>query len=787
MSHACSERLVTQADRTAVLSALRLIFEPGQVTELRALEVSTERYRRHHTVSGYFDDFDALAKAAASIAPYAKAVYVVPNVVNPALLARAQNRARDVGDRDPTTSDNDILARRWLLIDADPARPAGIGSTETEHEAALAKAREIRAALVAAGWPEPILADSGNGAHLMWRVDLPRDDEELVKRCLGALAFRFDDAAVGVDQTVFNPARIWKLYGTPARKGDDTAERPHRLSRMIECPAELAVVPCELLKALAGSAPKPPAAPASNGKPSGQPFDLDKWIVDRGLDVLSPRPWQGGRRWVLRACVWNAEHTDRSAWIVQFPSGAIAAGCQHNSCQGRDWHALRDAVEPGWRDRKAPVTRVTQSASAANGKAEKPEAGQVTFPTGYTAQQLMTMEFPEPRWAIPGILPVGLNILAGRPKMGKSFMAIGIALAIGYGGRALGQIQVERGEVLYLALEDRPQRLKGRLQQMLGDSPAPPGVTFFTEWQKLHQGGLGMLTEWLEQHTATRLVIVDTLYKIRPPVQANKPIYDEDYRIGETIKRVADDYGVSVLVVHHLRKNVADDPLENINGSFGLTGAADGVLVLQRERGKHDATIYATGRDVEDQELAATWDRELTTWSLAGDAESFRESKDRTAIRKALTDSRQALTPREVSQLAKKPYAACKQLMWRMAEEGKIKGVGEGRYMALATPVIHCDTVAAAHAVTAPLESVLPVLPVYPEETLNKVSTLSPGNTGNTSNTGHKSYTGNTQSTDALPENVCMDCGAALVDIWDVRCPACETALASQTGGDVDS
>jgi len=219
-------------DRDEILRTCQALFAPGQVAELRALDAVTREWRRPHTISGYFDDWEKLAAAAAGIR--ARGIYVTLNPVNPALLARALNRLRDINSGDPATGDGDIVARRWLPIDCDPVRPTGISATAAEHDLARARAREIRDYLGTWGWPEPLLADSGNGAHLLYRVDLPVDDGGLVAGALAALAFRFTDALVVVDEKNFNPARIWKLYGTVAAKGDHTPERPHRLSRLVE-------------------------------------------------------------------------------------------------------------------------------------------------------------------------------------------------------------------------------------------------------------------------------------------------------------------------------------------------------------------------------------------------------------------------------------------------------------------------------------------------------------------------------------------------------------------------
>jgi hypothetical protein len=227
----------TTADPSEIRRALQAIVEPGQVVELRALGVSTSAFPRPHTVSGYFDDMEKLAKAAASLSK-AKGIYFTPNPLDPAVFSRAANRLRVVDRHDPLTSDGDVLSRRWLLIDADPVRRSGISSTDEEHEAALARMRACHRWLQEQGWPTGIEADSGNGGHLLCRIDLPNDDASrtLVQRCLEALAHRFDDAHVTIDRTVYNAARIWKFYGTMARKGDSTVGRPHRLSRLWEAP-----------------------------------------------------------------------------------------------------------------------------------------------------------------------------------------------------------------------------------------------------------------------------------------------------------------------------------------------------------------------------------------------------------------------------------------------------------------------------------------------------------------------------------------------------------------------
>jgi hypothetical protein len=222
------------ADPIEIRRAIDVFFVPGDVVEVRI-----PRTARDGTCSGYFDNFDLLARALAHWSGKAPAVYYTLNPVRHDLLARAANRIRTRVRE--TTSDADILCRRWMLIDSDPVRPAGISSTDQEHELALARACAIREWLRSQGWPESILGNSGNGGHLFPRIDLPNDadSQQLVQSVLEAIAHRFDDEKVKIDRSVHNAARIVKAYGTLAAKGENfnggpgLDPRPHRLARLL--------------------------------------------------------------------------------------------------------------------------------------------------------------------------------------------------------------------------------------------------------------------------------------------------------------------------------------------------------------------------------------------------------------------------------------------------------------------------------------------------------------------------------------------------------------------------
>jgi hypothetical protein len=219
------------ADLETIQRSFRVLYQPGDVAELRILHHPTARA----TTSGYYDDHELMARDAARLSGKAPAVYATLNPVLPALLARAKNHLRVVEE---TTKDNEILRLAWFLVDCDARRPARISATDTEHAAALEKAKQCREWLRGEGWPEPIFADSGNGGHLCYRLELANTaaNTEMLKSCLLALDLYFTDTVVQVDTSTYNPSRIVKVWGTLAMKGDDVPERPHRLSRLIDDP-----------------------------------------------------------------------------------------------------------------------------------------------------------------------------------------------------------------------------------------------------------------------------------------------------------------------------------------------------------------------------------------------------------------------------------------------------------------------------------------------------------------------------------------------------------------------
>lgn len=304
------------------------------------------------------------------------------------------------------------------------------------------------------------------------------------------------------------------------------------------------------------------------------------------------------------------------------------------------------------------------------------------MPDGCTATDLMQRDFPEPIWIIPELLTEGLGILAGKPKTGKSWMALNLAVASASGGRALGKVKVDKGPVLYLALEDTERRLKSRLQQVLCGNMPPEGLHFQTSWPRIDQGALPLLQKWLEAHPSTRFVIIDTLAKLWPkPNGKDGSAYHADYDTVSAIKALSDIHHVSILCVTHLRKSPTEDPLEQISGSMGISGSADTLLVLQRTRGKADANLLITGRDIEEQELALRFDQITGTWCHLGGADEYRRSQEQAVILDVLKTSPEPLSLAQVAAMVGKNTATVCHLLGKLVGDGLANKVGKGKYI----------------------------------------------------------------------------------------------------------
>lgn len=334
-------------DALRLMAERVLLLELGDVCEVRVIGTKGAEF------SGYFDNAEDLLREVERLTKMrgVDSIYTVLNRPDPRLLARYNNRLE--ARPKTTTSDNDIAARRWILVDIDVDRPSGISASDQERETSRNTGRAIFDYLKGEGFPGASLATmtSGNGFYVLVRVDLPVDpaSESLCKRFLQALATRFDCSEAHIDQKCFNASRIAALCGTLKGKGDSTEERPHRLVMPIRFPEFPVPATLKLLEKVAGAAPEPVAKPRESYSQEGAivaPFDMLRFTMDNGIEVLDTKTSGGYERYYI-TCPFDASHTGTDAYLAVQPSGAPMFSCSHNSCRGNRWRELIERT--GWK------------------------------------------------------------------------------------------------------------------------------------------------------------------------------------------------------------------------------------------------------------------------------------------------------------------------------------------------------------------------------------------------------------------------------------------------------
>lgn len=314
-----------------------------------------------------------------------------------------------------------------------------------------------------------------------------------------------------------------------------------------------------------------------------------------------------------------------------------------------------------------------------------------TAPQCMSARDLYSKEFDPIKYVVPNYIAEGLTLLAGKPKIGKSWMVMDFALAVASGGYCLGNVQCEQGDVLYLALEDNDRRLNSRLHKLwayealAGDTPIPDRLFFRTDWKRAGEGGIEDIRAWIGEHPAARLVIVDVLMMFRATARSQEQttLYQADYEAIKGLQSLAMETGVAVVVVHHTRKSAADsDPFEKVSGTLGLSGAADTTIILDRDQ--NGCTLYGRGRDIEEIETAVLFDRPTCRWNVLGKAADVRRTDERSVILDLLADNQDApggMSPAEIADALGITRNNVKQLLFKMAKAGEVVKVGKkGRY-----------------------------------------------------------------------------------------------------------
>lgn len=301
--------------------------------------------------------------------------------------------------------------------------------------------------------------------------------------------------------------------------------------------------------------------------------------------------------------------------------------------------------------------------------------------------------FPPLQWAVPGLIPEGFGLLVGPPKLGKSWFALSVGLSISLGGRALGHIDCDQRPVFYAALEDGDRRLQDRARRLMAGQALPAAFEYTTAATPLEI--LPMLDGWLDEHPEG-VCLLDTLGRVMPPALPGENQYQRDYRIGAHLKAVTDTHpGSSLVVVHHVRKAGSEDWMEATSGTNGLNGSADFTVSLTRTRNEMDAVIRVTGRDVREDEYAATISD--GSWRLSGTdlAAASRAAKellataglgdDSAKVVDFITGHPQGATANEVATHMGWSDGKARTYLTRLADSGRVSRASRGLYRSVSS------------------------------------------------------------------------------------------------------
>ena len=609
--------------------------------------------RKGQVDSGYFDSPSEAAAILCGSPHWYKGVYITPNAVDPNLKARSANRLKQWADY--TTTDPDITRRKWLLIDIDAKRPAGISSTKAEHEEALKRAGTVASFLSMYGFPQPMLNDSGNGAHLMYSINeenAPEIRDEL-QTFLHILAALFNDDNCEIDKSVFNAARIWRLPGTWAKKGDSTEDRPHRKSEIIQYADPFNTLSfVRVLRFNAQFADSVKTQPVNQRKTTGEyPDDekLYKRLNDYAMHNLKlwvPNFFPDAREYKEGFRVASAdigENYEEDLTIHPLPMGIKYFGVadQGDVKEGRrtpvsiiSEYSLKtnkldaarklsdclnfplsefDALPINNNNSTPMVVGLTGLAELSGGRSN------FDFRSIKSISQLQRQEFRPIKWVVKDLLPSGNIMLVARPKMRKTWLALQLAMAVAAGRTFLGH-ECIKGEVLFLALEDNERRISERIRIMQRFEIEPPDLSafkYFTGGVSIAANGKQIITDpdeakrmdamfpkgeegvhaleqYIDANPKTSCIIIDTLAHFRG-ARVSRDVYEEDYRAMMPITRLASKKEILIIPVHHEKKGNAErgigaDFLEDVSGSAGITGGIDGVISIKGRRGVQEET-----------------------------------------------------------------------------------------------------------------------------------------------------------------------------------------------------
>ena len=628
-------------DDQELRKAITILREPNQLFEVRI-------HAGKKTLSGYFRDADKLIEELnrmerAGHLDRANVFYTL-NSIKEECEGRSQNN--NFLQIETTTSDNDVLTYDWLLIDLDPDRPRDTSSTDDQLEKAHERARVVYRYLKNRGFSEPVIACSGNGYHLQYKIGLKNNSEnkDLIKGVLDALDLTFSDDVIKVDKAVFNPARICKLYGTKAQKGADTARQPHRMSRIVYAPSEIQQVSAAYLRSLvAETLPKPqPREQYNNYNP--KEFDVEAWMDRYGISY-EKKSSGDYTKYVLDCCPFDSSHKAPDAMVTRGRAGELGFKCLHNSCAGYHWRELRLKFEPDAydNDREADDARIdagyqhhkqNRDITTPVDKLDLVNGGVDTStldePAYYTAADILAMPAETHDFIHTGIRMIdskmgglergAVSVVSGLRGGSKSTWLTQVALnAINEGSRVLfhsfemktqttfnwfaqmaagvGRTQKSKySEYSYYV----PDPIKAKIAAWMGDRLWIYNNNYGNNYEKLYT------QLWNEIKTKKPdLIVLDNLMALDIAMLDHKgDQYQEQTIFVNSLVTLAKQSNTHIIFVAHPRKSQGFLRLNDIAGSANIANAVSNAFIVHRNnedfrnltqqmfRWKEDNVIY---------------------------------------------------------------------------------------------------------------------------------------------------------------------------------------------------
>jgi len=563
-------------------------------------------------ISGYFRDADTLIEAFKTVDLRNTNTYITINRPMDSLYSRQQaNRFLAVKN---TTSDKEIEVIEWLFIDFDPIRPTGISSTKEELEAAQELAQKVYVFLKGQGFEEPVKAFSGNGYHLLYRIGLANNEDNinLVKRCLHSLAMLFNNDIVMVDTANHNPSRICKLYGTMAQKGSSTSDRPHRLALIDGDVKDLRQTQKIYLEKLAGEIEEEEIRPAKYNNYSPSEFDIEDWMNNYGIKY-TVKAGNGYTKYILDECPFDSNHTAPDSMILKQPSGAIGFRCLHSSCEGKKWQDVRLKFEPdAYEKRNEDFYRAIEEGwKRHNRDRKKKEINVENGPTWETVEEIIQKPTPDNEYIkthidiidkkTHGLMKGAVSVWSGLRGSAKSTILSQIALhavnddhnVLFYSGeltdkrfsrwliqqaagRQYGREYEKDGSTYYFV----PDEIKNKVARWIGDRLWVYNNSYGSEYEKL-------MNEIEAQILKSKpdLIILDNLMTINVG-----DLDTNEYRAQTTLMlnlaEMAKKYNCHVALVAHPRKTVTFLRLTDISGTGNIGNLVDSAFIVHRNN--HD-------------------------------------------------------------------------------------------------------------------------------------------------------------------------------------------------------